>query len=87
MPKGGAGKKQELHNVVEPRHILTVFKTEVGYAMRHRAHALPFQILPACPCKHILSLQAAELDVADPSTPFDCAQLLVLLLPPSQEAR
>lgn len=36
---------------------------------------------------HILSLQAAELDVADPSIPFDCAQLLVLLLPPSQEAR
>ncbi|CAL1138534.1 unnamed protein product [Cladocopium goreaui] len=30
--------------------------------------------------------EAAELDVADPSIPFDCAQLLVLLLPPSQEA-
>ena len=31
--------------------------------------------------------KASELDDADPSIPFDCAQLLVLLLPPSVEAR
>lgn len=37
-------------------------------------------------CTALHMSQAAELD-ADPSIPFDCAQLLVLLLPPSEEAR